>query len=81
MWYFVSQKTGSVDYIKRVIGTPGDTIEIKDKKVFINGEPIDDPHAQFSSSAVLSAGASPRDNLGPIVVPEQPIFVMGDNQG
>ncbi len=73
-------KDRSIDYIKRVIGTPGDTIEIKDKKVFINGEPFNDPHAQFSSSAVLSTNASPRDNLGPIVVPEQRIFVMGDNR-
>lgn len=73
-------KDRTIDYIKRVIGTPGDTIEIKDKKVFINGEPVEDPHAQFSSSAVLSAKASPRDNLGPIVVPEQRIFVMGDNR-
>lgn len=73
-------KDRNIDYIKRVIGIPGDTIEIKDKKVFINGEPFNDPHAQFSSSAVLSADASPRDNLGPIVVPEQRIFVMGDNR-
>jgi signal peptidase I len=73
-------KDRTIDYIKRVIGTPGDTIEIKDKKVFINGEPLNDPHAQFSSSAVLSAKASPRDNLGPIVVPEQRVFVMGDNR-
>jgi signal peptidase I len=73
-------KDRTIDYIKRVIGTPGDTIEIKDKKVFINGEPFNDPHAQFSSSAVLSAKASPRDNLGPIVVPEQRVFVMGDNR-
>jgi signal peptidase I len=73
-------KDRTIDYIKRVIGTPGDTIEIKNKKIFINGEPFNDPHAQFSSSAVLSANASPRDNLGPIVVPEQRIFVMGDNR-
>jgi signal peptidase I len=73
-------KDRTIDYIKRVIGTPGDTIEIKNKKIFINGEPFKDPHAQFGSSAVLSANASPRDNLGPIVVPEQRIFVMGDNR-
>jgi signal peptidase I len=73
-------KDRTIDYIKRVIGTPGDTIEIKNKKIFINGEPFNDPHAQFSSSAVLGANASPRDNLGPIVVPEQRIFVMGDNR-
>ena len=73
-------KDRSVDYIKRVIGTPGDTVQIINKKVFINGKPIKDPHAYFSSSVVLSASASPRDNFGPILVPEKHIFVMGDNR-
>lgn len=73
-------KDRSIDYIKRVVGTPGDTVEIKDKKVFINGKPMTESHAHFSSSAVLNANASPRDNFGPIVVPEQRIFVMGDNR-
>jgi signal peptidase I len=73
-------KDRSIDYIKRVIGTPGDTVEIKNKKVFINGEPINDPHAHISTPAVLNANASPRDNFGPILVPEQRVFVMGDNR-
>jgi len=73
-------KDRSIDYIKRVVGTAGDTVEIKDKKVFINGQAIEDPHAHFTSPAVLDAKASPRDNLGPIMVPEQRIFVMGDNR-
>ncbi|MGB3213002.1 MAG: signal peptidase I [Desulforhopalus sp.] len=73
-------KDRSIDYIKRVIGTPGDTVEIKDKKVFVNGKPIDDPHANISSAPVLSAKTSPRDNLGPILVPDERIFVMGDNR-
>jgi len=73
-------KDRSIDYIKRVIGTPGDTIEIKNKKVFVNGEPIVDNHASISSPSLLSASSSPRDNLGPILVPEDRIFVMGDNR-
>jgi signal peptidase I len=73
-------KDRSIDYIKRVVGTPGDTVEIKDKKVFINQKPIDDSHAHVSSPSVLSANASPRDNFGPILVPENRIFVMGDNR-
>ncbi len=73
-------KDRSIDYIKRVVGTPGDTIEIKNKKVFINGQPMQDTHAHFSSPALLDAQASPRDNFGPILVPEQRIFVMGDNR-
>ncbi len=73
-------KDKSVDYIKRVIGTPGDSIEIRTKKVFVNGEAVQDPHAHISSPAVLSAASSPRDNFGPIKVPEGRIFVMGDNR-
>ena len=73
-------KDRSVDYIKRVIGTPGDTVEIREKKVYINGEPIDDPYAHISTPSILNANASPRDNFGPVLVPDDRIFVMGDNR-
>ncbi|MBW1636388.1 MAG: signal peptidase I [Deltaproteobacteria bacterium] len=73
-------KDRSVDYIKRVVGTPGDTVEIKNKKVFVNGKQVKDSHAHITSAAILDAKASPRDNLGPILVPEDRIFVMGDNR-
>ncbi|MFW2367229.1 MAG: signal peptidase I [Desulforhopalus sp.] len=73
-------KDRSIDYIKRVIGTPGDTVEIKNKKVYINGEPISDPHANISPAAILNGKSSPRDNFGPILVPSGRIFVMGDNR-
>lgn len=73
-------KDRSIDYIKRVIGTPGDTVEIRDKKVLVNGKPIEDLHAHLTTAEILNAKASPRDNLGPILVPEDRIFVMGDNR-
>lgn len=73
-------KDPSVDYIKRVVGVAGDKIEVKDKVVFRNDQQIDDPHAHLSDSPILPEGASPRDNVGPIVVPEHSIFVMGDNR-
>jgi signal peptidase I len=73
-------KDRSVDYIKRVIGTPGDTVEIRDKKVIVNGKPIVDSHAHISSTTILDTKSSPRDNMGPILVPEDRIFVMGDNR-
>lgn len=77
---FKFPKDRSIDYIKRVVGTPGDTVEIKAKKVFINGKPISDTHAHVSSPTILKANASPRDNFGPILVPKDRIFVMGDNR-
>jgi signal peptidase I len=73
-------KDRSVDYIKRVIGVPGDTITVKNKKIFINGEAVADPHAHFTSTLVLGSEASPRDNFGPVTVPTGNIFVMGDNR-
>jgi len=73
-------KDRSIDYIKRVIGTPGDTVEIREKKVYVNGNAIEDPHAHLSSATILGADASPRDNFGPILVPEGRFFVMGDNR-
>ncbi len=70
----------SKDFIKRVIGVPGDTLSIKDKKVFINGKPLDEPYVRFTDPRILPAAVSPRDNLGPLVVPEHRFFVMGDNR-
>lgn len=73
-------KDKSIDYIKRVVGIPGDTIEIRTKKVFINGKPYEDPHAHISSATVYDALTNPRDNFGPVLVPEGKVFVMGDNR-
>ena len=73
-------KDRSIDYIKRVVGEPGDKIEIKDKKLYRNGTRADDPHAHFSSTTIFPASVSPKDNFGPITVPEGKYFVMGDNR-
>ncbi len=70
----------SKDFIKRVIGSPGDIVLIKDKTVFINEKRLDEPYARFTDTRVLPGALSPRDNLGPIVVPERSFFVMGDNR-
>ena len=68
------------DYIKRVIGVEGDVVEIKDKKVYVNGELLDEDYTIFLDSKILPASVQPRDNMGPKVVPENALFVMGDNR-
>ncbi len=70
----------SKDFIKRVIGVPGDSVEIRSKEVWINGERIDDPWGVHVDRAVLPPGFEKRDNAGPYVVPEGYYFVMGDNR-
>lgn len=69
------------DFIKRVVGTPGDVIEIKHKQVIINGEPfIDKDFTQRVDPGIIDGRINPRDNLGPITVPPESYFVMGDNR-
>lgn len=70
----------SLDYIKRVVAIGGDTIEVRDKQVFLNGKQVENPHAHFTSRDIMSAAAGPRDNFGPVKVPDGKIFVMGDNR-
>lgn len=69
-----------LDYIKRVIAVAGDTVEIRDKKISINGKPFEDLHGVHSDPRILPASSSPRDTFGPVTVPEDHIFVMGDNR-
>ncbi len=75
---FVYPVDRSNDFIKRVIGVEGDRVEIRNKKVFINGEPIEDPHASFQDTS--PGGVHLRDNYGPRSVPKGHIFVLGDNR-
>jgi len=75
------------DFIKRVIGLPGETVELRNKKVFINGRPIDEPYVQFldppgsaSSSEADFTDFDVRRQYGPVTVPANHYFVMGDNR-
>ncbi|MDJ0810564.1 MAG: signal peptidase I [Desulfobacterales bacterium] len=67
-----------MDFIKRVVGIPGDVVECRNKVVYVNGEPEQGSHAVHKDGFVLSAGG--RDNFGPITVPADSLFVMGDNR-
>jgi signal peptidase I len=71
------------DFIKRVIGLPGETIELRNKKVYINGQPLDEPYVHF----IVPPGAEDesedfdvRVKYGPVTVPAGHYFMMGDNR-
>ena len=75
---FIFPEDRTKDFIKRVIGTAGDAVEIRDKKIYINGKAVDDPHAYFEGEG--PGGIQIKDDWGPKTVPEGHIFVMGDNR-
>jgi signal peptidase I len=68
------------DFIKRVIGTPGDTIEVRNKKVYVNGELYTIPQEVHKEPSLVGPQYGPRDNMGPVTVPPGHYFVMGDNR-
>ena len=74
------------DFIKRVIGLPGDTVELRDKKVSINGTPLDEPYVHFieppgaTSEFREVTSFDVRERYGPVTVPANQYFVMGDNR-
>ena len=73
--YYVLE-INKTSYIKRVIGLPGDHIEIKDNKVYINGEEYEEPYLAEGVITQSLSGA-----FTDVIVPENTVFVMGDNRG
>ncbi len=71
----------SKDFIKRVVGVGGDEVEIRDKKVYVNGDVQDGDFIVHSDRLIYPPSAiQPRDNYGPMKVPENKLFMMGDNR-
>src|SRR5216117_2639232 len=83
---FKSPTDGNIPFVKRVIGMPGDTVEVRNKSVFVNGSQLDEPYKIHVDSTVY--GTDPwtpeelkiRDNYGPVTVPANSYLVMGDNR-
>jgi signal peptidase I len=74
------------DFIKRVIGLPGETLEMRNKRIYINGKPLDEPYVHFieppqSPTAYAEVVSSDlRERFGPVAVPAGKYFMMGDNR-
>jgi len=70
------------DFIKRVIGLPGDRLELRRKTIYINGEPLVEPYAHLTTPAAESGGVTGdlREFYGPVTVPARQYFMMGDNR-
>ena len=75
------------DFIKRVIGLPGETIEIRNKQVFVDGKPIDEPYVHFIEAPLRpddpeysQGGDNLRESWGPQTVPAGQLLVLGDNR-
>jgi len=71
----------SKDFIKRVVATGGDTLELIDKKLYVTNKMVEDEvYAVYKTKDIIPGNFSSRDNLRKIKIPENKLFVMGDNR-
>jgi signal peptidase I len=70
----------SRDFIKRCVAVGGQTVEIRDKVLYVDGRAREEPFAVHKDPRVLPRATSPRDNFGPYAVPQGHLFMMGDNR-
>ena len=68
------------DFIKRVVAVEGDVVESRNKTIYVNGKQTSEPYAQHTDNSIRPMGIEPRDNFGPLIVPKNKFFVMGDNR-
>ena len=68
------------DFIKRVIAIGGETVEGRNRLIYVDDKPIPEPYVKHTETTILPEDVSKRDNFGPIRIPEGKVFVMGDNR-
>ena len=71
-----SPQNPDIRLVKRVIALPGETLEVRHGEVYINGHKLDEPYVIHSDSVEIDG----RDNFGPVEIPEEHFFLMGDNR-
>ena len=76
---FIFPKDKSKDFIKRVIGLPGDKIEIIGKRIYINGKLYKNNHGYYAEDNPMAISME-KNHFGPVIVPKGHLFVMGDNR-
>jgi len=77
---FIYPRDRSKDFIKRVIGTEGEKVEIVRNKIYINDHLVDDPWGYFNEKGDWLRQLQLIERFGPIVVPKDSLFVLGDNR-
>ncbi len=78
---FEFPEDASRDFIKRCVAVAGQTVEVKDKVLFVDGKPFENPEGvKHEDPRIWGGQYQPRDNFGPYRVPPGNIFVMGDNR-
>jgi signal peptidase I len=76
---FMFPEDRSKDFLKRVIAVEGDLLEIRSRKIYIDGQVAEDPYAHFDDEAPRLK-PHPGDNFGPAHIPPGHVFVLGDNR-
>jgi len=77
---FIYPKDRSKDFIKRVIGTEGEKVQIVRNKIYINNQLIEDPWGRYDERASSTRYLQPMEIFGPVTVPVNSVFVLGDNR-